>query len=222
MYYLCICNRVCYCYACYLCSKGELYLNYPNGSRPSRQSANAAHKTFGNRGMTLEEDINITNHYYLETNKAVIHKKPTPVQIVKVHYPKRSAAVITEAYFKKASTTDYNGIYRGKYIDFEAKETKNKTSFPLANIHEHQIKHMHSIVQHKGISFLILRFNAFNETYFMKTEQLLKYWDEGNSGGKKSIPYKEVKNTCHLIPFHYQARVDYLPIVDQLYFKTEV
>ncbi len=74
--------------------------------------------------MTLEEDINETNEYYLNQEIAVIHKKPTPVQIVQVDYPKRSAAVIKEAYFKQASTTDYNGLFRGFYIDFEAKETK--------------------------------------------------------------------------------------------------
>src|SRR5699024_5549086 len=86
---------------------------------------------FGNRGMTLESDINASNETYLVQNIAVIHKKPVPVQIVSVDYPKRSAARITEAYFGKASTTDYNGVYKGKYIDFEAKETKNKQSFPL-------------------------------------------------------------------------------------------
>ncbi len=81
--------------------------------------------------MTLEEDLNETNEYYRERKIAVIHKKPTPIQIVQVDYPNRSAAVIKEAYFKLASTTDYNGVYKGKYIDFEAKETQNTTSFPL-------------------------------------------------------------------------------------------
>jgi recombination protein U len=199
-------------------SKGELYLNYPNGVRPARQAANTANQTFGNRGMSLEEDINTTNKFYLHTNKAVIHKKPTPVQIVNVHYPKRSAAVITEAYFKQASTTDYNGLYRGKHIDFEAKETKNKTSFPLANIHDHQVEHMQSIRQHGGISFLIIRFSVYDETYFMDTGLLLDYWKNKNNGGKKSIPYKQIKKQCHLIPFHYQARVNYLKVVDKLYF----
>ena len=109
--------------------------------------------------MTFEEDINETNQYYLDQGIAVIHKKPTPIQIVNVDYPKRSAAVIKEAYFKQASTTDYNGVYKGRYIDFEAKETKQQSSFPLKNFHEHQIVHMREVMNQKGICFVLLRFS---------------------------------------------------------------
>jgi len=196
-------------------------MNYPNGKKNKSRTINAVNplenKTFGNRGMSLEEDINTTNQYYLEANKAVIHKKPTPVQIVNVNYPKRSAAVITEAYFKQASTTDYNGIYRKKYIDFEAKETKNKTLFPLANIHDHQIEHMKSVVLHGGICFLIARFRYYNETYYLPFEKLLLFWNDKLDGGKKSISYQQMKEEGYLIPFKYQARVDYLAIIDKLY-----
>ena len=113
-----------------------MVINYPNG-QPFKKSHSALRKTraqntvYGNRGMSLEDEINESNKYYLEHGIAVIHKKPIPIQIVDVSYPKRSAAVIREAYFKQASTTDYNGVYHGKYIDFEAKETKNKVSFLL-------------------------------------------------------------------------------------------
>src|SRR5690625_3460270 len=144
-------------------------MNYPNGMKRN-QFSNINNTNHSNRGMTLEKDINLTNQFYLNTNKAVIHKKPTPVQIVKVNYPKRSAAVITEGYFKQPSTTDYNGLYKQKHIDFEAKETKSKTSFPLSNFQEHQIKHMQSIVEHGGICFIIIRFSTLDETYFLKIE----------------------------------------------------
>src|SRR5690625_174966 len=129
----------------------RILMNYPEGVRQTRRRITQSKQTYSNRGMTLEEDVNLTNEYYLQINQAIIHKKPTPIQIVNVNYPKRSAAVITEAYFQQASTTDYNGLYRGKYIDFEVKETHSKTSFPLANIHAHQVKHMKSIVEHDGI-----------------------------------------------------------------------
>ena len=94
-------------------------MNYPNGIEKKYYNL----VTYGNRGMSLEEDLNITNEYYRENNIAIIYKKPTPITIHKVDYPSRKEAVIKEAHFKIPSTTDYNGIYKGKYIDFEAKET---------------------------------------------------------------------------------------------------
>ncbi|MUV39803.1 Holliday junction resolvase RecU [Lentibacillus sp. JNUCC-1] len=182
---------------------------------------NTAKPNFANRGMSLEEDINATNIFYLSTNKAIVHKKPTPVQIVDVHYPKRSAAVIKEGYFKQASTTDYNGIYRGKYIDFEAKETKHTTRFPLKNIHEHQAEHMKQIIEHGGIAFVIIRFSSLDATYFLEADKLLDYWYAQDNGGRKSIPFQDIESKGFYIPFHFQARVDYLNIIDRLYFRSE-
>ncbi|MDC3413016.1 Holliday junction resolvase RecU [Aquibacillus sp. 3ASR75-11] len=196
-------------------------MNYPNGSKQiprSSQKLNSNETIFSNRGMTLEEDINATNDYYLDACLAVIHKKPTPVQIVKVDYPKRSAAVIKEGYFKQASTTDYNGVYRGKYVDFEAKETKNKTSFPLSNIHQHQVNHMKAVINQGGICFLIIRFAAFDETYLFQAHHLFEHWDNQFKGARKSIKYEQIRENGYFIPFAYQARVNYLSIVDQVYF----
>ena len=199
-------------------------MNYPNGQKKRplvKGKPEIKNNKFGNRGMTLEEDINVTNQYYLDNDKAVIHKKPTPIQVVNVHYPQRSAAVITEAYYKQASTTDYNGLYRGRHIDFEVKETKNKTRFPLANIHDHQIQHMVRIVNHGGICFMIIRFSTFNETFLIEAEKLFPYWFDQLKGGKKSIPYDKLKEESYFIPLKYQARVDYLSVIDKLYFTEK-
>ncbi|UDI78265.1 Holliday junction resolvase RecU [Staphylococcus taiwanensis] len=199
-------------------------MNYPNGkpfkgnttkvgSNTPKQSSNIE---YGGRGMTLEKDIELTNDYYLNHGKAVIHKKPTPVQIVNVQYPKRSKAVINEAYFRTPSTTDYNGVYNGYYIDFEAKETKNKTSFPLNNIHDHQVKHMKDTFLQKGIVFLIIRFKILDEVYLLPFSKFQFYWDRYKNEIKKSITVEEIRKNSYYIPYQYQPRLDYLKAVDKL------
>ncbi|HDU2627752.1 TPA: Holliday junction resolvase RecU [Staphylococcus pseudintermedius] len=199
-------------------------MNYPNG-KPFKQSQTQDGSTrtnksskikYGGRGMTLENDIESSNRYYLKRERAVIHKKPTPVQIVHVDYPKRSQAVIKEAYFRTPSTTDYNGVYKGYYIDFEAKETKNKTSFPLQNIHAHQVEHMKQAVAHGGIVFLLLRFKGINEVYLLPFKRFFPFWERYLKNGKKSIKVEEIQENGYYIPYQYQPRLDYLSAVDKL------
>ena len=165
---------------------------------------------YSNRGMGLEDDINSTNEYYLENDIAVIHKKPTPITINKVDYHSRSDAVITEAHFKVPSTTDYNGIYKGLYIDFEAKETKSKTSFPLSNIHKHQIDHLDKITKMGGIGFIIVRFTTNLETYYLSYNRLKEFLE---SSDRKSIPLEYFKTYGYLIKPKLRPLVDYLEIV---------
>ena len=142
---------------------------------------------YSNRGKTLEEDLNDSNEYYLTHNIAVIHQKPVPIQVVNVNYPSRSAAVITEAYFRTPSTTDYNGVWNGHYIDFEAKETKSKTSFPLQNIHEHQMIHMKNVTKQKGIAFVIVKFSTLNRYFVVPYDMIENKWERMKAGGRKSI-----------------------------------
>ena len=189
-------------------------MNYPNAIKKDNNKfkldSNLSHK---NRGMTLEGELNITNEYYRDIDKAIIYKKPTPIKIVKVDYPSRDKATIKEAYFTIPSTTDYNGVYKGKYIDFEAKETASKTSFSLSNIHEHQIKHLEKIEKHSGISFIIVRFTSMNKTFLLTTKKLLDFI---NNNDKKSIPLEYFEKNAYLIKDGYMPRIDYLKIIDEL------
>lgn len=185
-------------------------MKYPAGSK------NIFHEkkiNYSNRGMSLEEDINLSNKYYQDIDKAYIYKKPTPIKITKVDYPCRQKAIIKEAFFIEPSTTDYNGIYKGKYIDFEAKQTNNKTSFPLANIHPHQIKHIDNVTRHGGIAFLIVRFTVLNETYLLLGKDFIEYI---NSQNKKSIPLDFFRNRAFQLKEEYQPRIDYLKIIDRI------
>ena len=118
-------------------------------------------------------------------------------------------------------TTDYNGVYKGRYIDFEAKETKQQSSFPLRNFHEHQIVHMREVMNQKGICFVLLRFSMTEEVFYLETKQLLIFWDRMNSGGRKSITKEEIINNGLCIPLGFQPRIDYIKIIDTLYHLND-
>lgn len=185
-------------------------MNYPNGIKKTSMHKITTHK---NRGMTLESELNISNEYYKEIDKAFIYKKPTPIQITKVDYPSRDKAMIKEAFFTTPSTTDYNGLYKGYYIDFEAKETKSETSFALTNIHPHQIEHLKNIDRHQGIAFLIVRFTTLNETYLLLAKDFIEFIVNND---RKSIPIDFFREKAYIIKDGYRPRIDYLKIVDNI------
>lgn len=198
-------------------------LNYPAGQTPGRTFQPSArpkkkNKIYASRGMSLEDKLNQSNEFYLHNELAVIHKKPTPIQVVKVNYPHRSAARITEAYYRNASTTDYNGVYKNHYIDFEAKETTNKTSFPLANLPEHQRVHMRQCIKQGGLSFLIVSFKVHQEVYllpFQKVDEFLQ------SSDKQSLTHQWIKENGYQCNIGLFPLIDYLPAIDA-YIKDRI
>ena len=183
-------------------------MNYPN----KKNTDSNTFIDYAHRGMTLESDINSSNKYYLDNNIAVIYKKPTPIKVVKVNYNKRVNTKITEAYYEVPSTTDYNGIYKGKYIDFEAKETKSKTSFSLNNIHKHQIVHLEKILNHGGISFLIVRFTTIGKTFLLFTNDFIHFI---NNNDRKSVPLSFFEEKGFILKDGYNPIIDYIKIIDK-------
>ncbi len=189
-------------------------IKYPNKKIVSDRKITSS----ANRGMNVESMINRTNEFYLDNDIAIIYKKPIPIQIVSVDYRTRSAAKITEAYYKLPSTTDYNGIYKGRYIDFEAKESKSKTSFPIKNIHEHQVSHLKRVKEHGAISFIIVYFSSIERIYFLDSEYVSSFY-ERSKAGKKSISLEEFEEHAYLIKEGYRKPVDYLSVIDEHYLK---
>ena len=123
--------------------------------------------------MDFEKAVNSTNLFYDDQKRAIITKRPTPIHIVKVDY--QDHCRIKDAYFEKQSTADYNGVYRGKYIDFEAKECQSKTAFSLSYIHPHQITHLEKCRKHGGICFVIFRLTYHNLTYLVDAQEMIDY-----------------------------------------------
>jgi recombination protein U len=198
-----------------------LAIRYPNGKlyTPIKETETKKRKdySFSNRGKTLEDEISDANEYYLAHEIAVIYKKPIPIQVVKVDYPSRSSAVIKEAYYRTPSTTDFNGVFEGKYIDFEAKETENRTAFPLKNVHLHQVEHMSKVAKQQGVSFLLVRFSAVDRYFYLPFDQLKQFWDRMLAGGRKSIALAEFEEQAIEIKPKYAPRIDYLKIVNDLH-----
>ena len=166
--------------------------------------------SYANRGMGLENDINETNKYYITYDIALIYKKPTPIRITKTNYQNMR---VIDGFFESPSTLDYNGVYKGYYIEFDAKETKSKTSFTINNIHNHQIEYIKKVIKHSGIVFLIVRFTTLDKNFIIKGEDLIDYI---NSNDRKSIPLEYFEKNCYKLEIKYAPRLDYIKIVDKL------
>ena len=165
----------------------------------------------GLRGSTLEEFLNRTNEKYQEQGLALIQKIPTPITPVQIDKEHRH---ITLAYFDQRSTVDYIGAVQGIPVCFDAKECHTDT-FPLQNLHEHQVKFMREFEKQDGIAFLIIYYSMRNELYYMPFEEINKFWKRAQEGGRKSVRYEELnpkyfmtlKNGC-LVPYLDALQID--------------
>ena len=166
--------------------------------------------TYANRGMSLENDINDTNKYYLTYDIALIYKKPTPIRVTKTNYNNMR---ISDGFFEEQSTLDYNGVYRGYYVEFDAKETNSNSSFPISNIHVHQMEYIKKVIRHGGIVFLIVRFNKLHKDFVITGEELVKFI---LANDRKSIPLSYFEDNCYKIDIKYAPRIDYIKIVDKI------
>ena len=144
--------------------------------------------TRGLRGSLLEELVNMTNETYKTRGLALIQKVPTPITPIRMDKESRH---ITLAYFDQKSTVDYIGAVQGIPVCFDAKECKTD-SFPLANIHDHQIDFMRAFEQQKGIAFLLIYFSSRDRFYYLRLSELERYLARAQSGGRKRFYYDEL------------------------------
>ncbi len=195
-------------------------INYPNNYLSKLEKENKKDNTKlsyinSNKGMMLEKEINLTNEYYRNNDIALIYKKPTPIQVVKMSKDNKH---ITKAYFLSKSTTDYNGIYKGKYIDFEAKECTSLTSFPLKNIKEYQLNHLKKVYLMGGIGFIIFYFKNLEKYYLLFIQDILNFISNFK---RESIPIEYFINKGFLINRGLNPILDYLKIIEEIYLKQK-
>ncbi|WP_268745103.1 Holliday junction resolvase RecU [Paenibacillus polymyxa] len=91
-------------------------------------------------------------------------------------------------------------------------------TFLLKNLEEHQYEYLersHRIG--RAISFLIIEFTAFRETYLLPFQSLAFFWREYKGKGPKSISKDDLNIYGYLVPTG-RVPVDYLKAVDKVWF----
>ncbi|MCI7468763.1 MAG: Holliday junction resolvase RecU [Lachnospiraceae bacterium] len=162
----------------------------------------------GLRGSSLEECVNHTNDVLRQDGLALIQKIPTPITPIDIDKATRH---ITLAYFDKKSTIDYIGAVQGIPVCFDAKEC-NVDSFPMHNIHEHQMTFMEDFEKQDGISFFLIYFSHREIYYYMRFEEALHFWNRGRSGGRKSVRIEELDDEF----FFSSSNGYFLPYLDMI------
>lgn len=109
-------------------------------------------RSHANRGAVLEKLIDMTNQQYRNKGIADIRKIPTPVQITG-----NNRGRVT-GYTMKGEWVDYSGVWDGRPVIFDAKETSSRTSFLLENISGHQYELLKSWRQKGAWVFLLVSF----------------------------------------------------------------
>lgn len=166
-------------------------------------------KSRGLRGSLLEEMVNHTNEKYRNEKLALIQKIPTPIKPITIDGQRH----ITLAYFEQKSTVDYIGVVQGVPICFDAKESATDT-FPLANIHEHQMEFMEQFEQQEGVAFLLLYFKQKDVFYYLTFKKLKCFWERRKNGGRKSFRYDELE-ARYQISTYDGVMIHYLDMLKQ-------
>ena len=136
---------------------------------------------YANRGKVLENLIIASNRQYKLKKIAAIQKVEQPVRVSKKHPGGKVTGQLLQ------STVDFIGHYRGRGVAFDAKETQNKTSFPLSNLEQHQYNFLEDYHDSGGMAFLVISFTKLNKFYLLPFPLLREYWQRAEDGGPKSI-----------------------------------
>lgn len=157
----------------------------------------------------LEKTANKINMELRRNSEALIMKIPVPLELT------------NNGLIAKQSTVDYSGTLKGGLsIDYDAKETENKTSFPLANIKEHQLNYLKLKSSLGGVTFFMIHFKKVhkNEVFITPISFIDKFWNEATfKNGRKSIPITEFKDAWLTATEKYIKKVT--EIQDELRFN---
>ena len=163
-------------------------------------------KSYANRGAFLERIIDMANNKYRNAGVADIRKVPTPFK------PLNTKGNRVTGHFEKPTWVDYSGVYKGRAIIFDAKQT-SLTNFPLENLSGHQYRLLESWENKGAVAFLVVYFSKYDKYFMLPFETLKWSWERAENGGRKSIAYKEFETMAHEVKSKDGYTLHYLEAV---------
>ncbi|PJN53280.1 Holliday junction resolvase RecU [Bacillus mycoides] len=172
----------------------------------------------GNRGMAFEKLINLSNEMYQRGRVALINKRPTPVKVLKMVYGR-----VKDGYYESKSTVDYDGVYKGRAIAFEAKSTNEINRSDLKNIARHQLDYLEKAEKMGAICFFLIGFSKDKSVFLVPLSVIQAYVRMSQQPkGKKSIPRADFDIYGYLADQTERAPVDYLQYIDEQGFTPVI
>lgn len=165
----------------------------------------------GNRGMAFEKLINLSNEMYQREGVALINKRATPVKVLK-----SAGGRVLNGFYEAKSTVDYDGVYKGRAVAFEAKSTEKDTRFDLKNIAQHQLDYLAKAEKMGAICFFLIEFSKDKSVFAVPLSVIQSYVRMSHQPkGKKSIPRADFDIYGYLVEQTERAPIDYLQYVDE-------
>ncbi|PGA33311.1 Holliday junction resolvase RecU [Bacillus toyonensis] len=164
----------------------------------------------GNRGMAFEKLINLSNEMYQREGVALINKRATPVKVIK-----SKGSQVISGFYEAKSTVDYDGVYKGRAVAFEAKSTQSLTRFDLSNIAQHQLDYLEKAEKMGAICFFLIEFSEDQTVFLVPASVIQSYVRMSHQpNGKKSISRADFDIYGYLVEQTERAPVDYLQYID--------
>jgi recombination protein U len=114
-----------------------------------------------NLGMYAEETINRTATFLSSRNICLIEKRELPIKIIK----KVDSTTIVGKLLAK-SYIDYFGVYKGKYFEFEVKQTIEE-KLKLDIIKQHQFERIKFLSENNIFCFFVVYFSKYEKFYLI-------------------------------------------------------
>lgn len=123
---------------------------------------------------------------------------------------------VLNGFYETKSTVDYDGVYKGRAIVFEAGSTENSTRFDLKNIAQHQLDYLEKAEKMGAIRFFLIEFSKDKSVFVAPLSVIQSYVGVSHQPkDKKPIPRTDFDIYGYLAEQTKRAPIDYLQYVDE-------